>query len=98
MTAAGIIPSNSVVLASYNVGRGHVLDAVRLTKKYGKDPTKWENVREFLLKKSYAKYFGDPVVEFGYCRGAEPVNYVDEILVNFSNYKAIITVDEQINL
>ncbi len=84
------------VLASYNVGRGHVLDAVRLTRKYEKDPTKWQDVREFLLKKSYTKYFSDPVVEFGYCRGAEPVGYVDEILENYSNYKAIITNDERV--
>jgi membrane-bound lytic murein transglycosylase F len=83
------------VLASYNVGRGHVLDAVRLTAKYGKNPMKWADVREFLLKKAYKKYFGDPVVEFGYCRGAEPVNYVDEILENFSNYKVIVTDAQQ---
>lgn len=84
------------ILASYNVGRGHVLDAVRLTKKYGKDPKKWDDVREFLLKKAYTKYFKDPVVEFGYCRGAEPVGYVDEILENFSNYKAIMTSEQQV--
>ncbi len=84
------------VLASYNVGRGHVLDAVKLTAKYQKDPKKWEDVREFLLKKSYTKFFSDPVVEFGYCRGAEPVGYVDEVLEHFSNYKAIIGTDQQV--
>ncbi len=84
------------VLASYNVGRGHVLDAMRLSEKYGKDPKIWENTREFLLKKSYSKYFNDPVVEFGYCRGAEPVGYVDDILANFSNYKAILPLEEQL--
>lgn len=82
------------ILASYNVGRGHVLDAVRLTKKYEKDPTKWVDVREFLLKKSYSKFFNDPVVEYGYCRGAEPVGYVDDILEIYSNYQAIISEDE----
>lgn len=84
------------VLASYNVGRGHVLDAVRLTKKYGKDPSSWDDVREYLLKKSYAKFFNDPVVEYGYCRGIEPVAYVDEILENFSNYKAIVELSDQL--
>lgn len=86
------------VLASYNVGRGHVLDAVRLTKKFGKDAKSWTDVREFLLKKSYAKFFNDPVVEFGYCRGVEPVAYVDEILENFSNYKAIVEMPDQLVL
>lgn len=79
------------VLASYNVGQGHVIDAVKLAKKYGKDPQKWEgNVREFLLKKSSEKYYSDPVVVSGYCRGREPVNYVDEIISRYEKYTSLI--------
>ncbi|MEM9337513.1 MAG: transporter substrate-binding domain-containing protein [Bacteroidota bacterium] len=77
------------VLASYNVGRGHVLDAVRLTKKYDGNPKKWVDVKEFLLKKSYSAYYDDPVVEFGYCRGIEPVKYVEAILESYLNYKIL---------
>ena len=82
-------------LASYNVGRGHVLDAIRLAKKYNQDTVRWSSIREFLLKKSYKKYYTDPVVEFGYCRGMEPVEYVDEIFSIYSNYKAIISEHDQ---
>lgn len=78
------------MLASYNVGRGHVLDAMRLTKKYGGNSQKWGEVKDFLLKKSYSKYYNDPVVQFGYCRGFEPVNYVEDILENYATYKAIL--------
>lgn len=78
------------VLASYNVGLGHLQDAVRLTEKYGGDPQKWEDVSGFLLKKSQSKYFNDPVVEFGYCRGSEPVGYVERILDIYQNYKEIL--------
>jgi membrane-bound lytic murein transglycosylase F len=79
------------VLASYNVGHGHLLDAVRLTKKYGKDTAVWEdNVEFYLLQKSYSKFFNDPVVKYGYCRGIEPVNYVREILNTYQNYLDII--------
>lgn len=75
------------VLASYNVGQGHVQDAVRLTKKFGKDPNKWEdNVEKYLLLKSQPKYYNDPVVKFGYCRGLEPVNYVKDILALYEQY------------
>ncbi|MDX5325765.1 MAG: transglycosylase SLT domain-containing protein, partial [Bacteroidota bacterium] len=74
------------VLASYNVGLGHVLDARRLAKKYGKDPDNWEDVSEFLLKKSNPKYYSDPVVKYGYCRGKEPVNYVRKILEYYNLY------------
>ena len=78
------------VLASYNVGLGHLQDAVRLTEKYGGDITKWEDVSTFLLKKSFKKYYTDPVVQFGYCRGAEPVEYVKVINDIYQTYLEII--------
>ncbi|MCA1744730.1 MAG: transporter substrate-binding domain-containing protein [Bacteroidales bacterium] len=54
------------VLASYNVGIGHVLDAMRLAEKNGKDSKIWtDNVDYFILNKSNPKYYNDPVVEFG---------------------------------
>ena len=33
-------------LAAYNAGIGHVYDAQRLARKYGKDPNRWEQVAE----------------------------------------------------
>lgn len=84
-----------LVLASYNVGLGHVQDAARLAEKYGKDPNSWEAISEFLLKKSYSKYYKDPVVQYGYCRGSEPVNYVRKILDIYENYKALLIMESQ---
>lgn len=79
------------ILASYNVGLGHILDARRLAEKEGKDPDKWENsVDEYILKKSNPKYYKDPVVKYGYCRGSETYNYVNEILDRYEHYKNII--------
>lgn len=76
------------VLASYNVGIGHVLDARRLAEKYGKDPNVWkDNVDYFLLNKSQPKYYQDPVVRFGYARGVEPFNYVNEIMERYAHYR-----------
>lgn len=75
------------VLASYNVGIGHVLDARRLAEKYNKDPNVWrDNVDYFVLNKSKPKYYLDPVVRHGYARGAEPFHYVYEILERFEHY------------
>ncbi|MEP0984604.1 transporter substrate-binding domain-containing protein [Ekhidna sp.] len=84
------------VLASYNVGLGHLQDAVRLTEKYGGNPQSWQDVSGFLLKKSRSKYFNDPVVVYGYCRGSEPVEYVDRILDIYQNYKEILQIESQI--
>ncbi len=75
------------VLASYNVGIGHVLDARRLAEKYGKDPNIWkDNVDYYVLNKSKPKYYLDPVVQHGYARGAEPYNYVSEVIERFEHY------------
>ena len=79
------------ILASYNVGLGHILDARRLAEKNGKDPDKWENnVDDYILKKSNPKYYKDPVVKYGYCRGSETYNYVYQILDRYEHYKNII--------
>jgi membrane-bound lytic murein transglycosylase F len=79
------------VLASYNTGAGHVEDAQRLTKKYGGDPLKWDDVSYWLLQKSTQQYSTDAVVKFGFCRGVEPVNYVSHILERFDHYKQYVT-------
>lgn len=79
------------VLASYNAGLGHVLDARRLAVKYGKDPDVWkDNVDYFLLNKSQPEYYLDPVVQHGYCRGSEPYHYVYQILERYEHYKNAI--------
>lgn len=79
------------VLAAYNVGLGHVKDAQRLAHKYGKDPFRWNNnVDFFLLNKSMAKYYSDPVVKWGYARGREPYEFVASVLNNYGHYKNVI--------
>ncbi len=81
------------VLASYNVGIGHVLDARRLAEKYGKDPNVWkDNVDYFILNKSNPKYYRDPVVRYGYARGKEPYLYVTEIMERFRHYQNAVEV------
>lgn len=80
------------ILGSYNVGQGHVLDARKLSTKYGKDSTIWEdNVAYYLLKKSEPEFYNDPVVSAGYCRGREPVYYVEEILYRAEQYKQLMS-------
>ncbi|WP_142531484.1 MltF family protein [Saccharicrinis carchari] len=79
------------ILASYNVGLGHVLDAMRLAEKNDKNPKVWtDNVDYYLLNKSKPIYFNDPVVQFGYCRGEEPYLYVTDILDRFEHYKNLM--------
>ncbi len=79
------------VLASYNAGLGHVLDGRRLTQKYGLDPNKWDgNVDHFILNLSDKEYYHDSVVYYGYLRGEETYNFVNEILERAEQYKHLI--------
>lgn len=74
-------------LASYNCGKGHVLDAQRLAVKYGKDPLMWdENVEEMVLKLSRKEYYGDDVVRNGSMKGTITYKYVREIYSRFLKY------------
>jgi membrane-bound lytic murein transglycosylase F len=79
------------ILASYNVGQGHIVDARGLTKKYGGDPDIWfDNVEYYLTMKSKPKYYNDDIVKRGYARGKETVKYVKEILERYEHYKQLI--------
>ena len=89
-----VIPSEKerikFILASYNVGLGHVEDARRLAEKNGDDPAKWDDVSYWLIRKSKRAVYNDPVVRYGFARGTEPVNYVAAILDRFENYKLFV--------
>jgi membrane-bound lytic murein transglycosylase F len=79
------------VLASYNVGMGHVWDARRLAEKHHLDTQKWDdNVEKMLLKIAKPEYYKDSVVKYGYCRGQEPVTYVKNIFNQYQSYKNFI--------
>lgn len=79
------------VLASYNVGEGHVLDARRLAEKYGKNGSRWdEHVDSFLVKKAYPAFYRDEVVYNGYCRGSEPYKYVRDIFTIYGHYRELL--------
>lgn len=79
-----------VILASYNVGHGHVEDAWKLAIKYGGNPQNWESISRFLLLKSDPQYYRDPVVKSGYAKGYMAVNYVDDIMILYDSYKVLI--------
>ena len=78
------------VLASYNAGLTHIIDARKLAQKYGEDPTRWNVVETYLLKKSDPRYYSDPVVMAGHCKCEEPVNYIRDILSRYEEYKTHI--------
>ncbi len=76
------------ILASYNSGPGHVLDAIALAQKYGLNSQKWDdNVETAAIMKSKPAYYRDPVVKNGYFRAKETVNFVQKVQSAYSYFK-----------
>lgn len=78
------------VLAAYNIGLAHILDAIKLTEKYGKDPTIWhDNVEYYLLAKSQPEYYNDTVVKYGRISGKETHQFVLNVMDKYEHYKTL---------
>jgi membrane-bound lytic murein transglycosylase F len=93
-SVADTLERTKFILASYNVGPGHVIDAQNLAKKYNKNPALWEDVGYYLLHKSEPKYYKDNVVKHGYCKGYIAYDYVIEIMERYRHYKNMMTENE----
>lgn len=64
-------------LAAYNIGIGHLGDAIELTRQQGGNPNLWRDVRLRILELSNPKYYRH--LRYGYARGEETVQYVENI-------------------
>ena len=72
-------------LASYNIGYGHVQDALKIAEEKGLDPTTWQALKTCLPLLSKTQYV--KTAKHGYARGWEPVQYVERILTYFDILK-----------
>lgn len=72
-------------LASYNIGYGHVRDAQQIARDKDLDPLKWASIKKTLPLLRQKKYYKK--TKYGYCRGTEPVRYVDRILTYYDILK-----------
>ncbi|MCG5497166.1 membrane-bound lytic murein transglycosylase MltF [Ectothiorhodospira variabilis] len=66
-----------MALAAYNVGLGHLHDARRITRSQGRDPNRWMDVMEHLPLLSQPDWYRQ--TRYGYARGWEPVQYVQNV-------------------
>jgi membrane-bound lytic murein transglycosylase F len=77
-----------MVLASFNCGLGHILDARALARKHQKNPNRWDgdNVGKYIYLKSRPEYYQDPVCKQGYLRGSETAAFVTEVWTRYKYY------------
>lgn len=78
------------MIASYNLGLGHILDAINLAIKYDGEIYNWEQVSKWLLNKAQKKYYSDPIVRNGYCYGRLTVYFVNIVFDTYENYVQLI--------
>lgn len=77
----------SMALAAYNVGMGNLADAKKLAVSLGNNPDEWPHIADALIKLMDPKYYKH--ARYGYKKGTETVNYVEEVLNRYSRYQAI---------
>lgn len=76
-------------LATYHAGVGHVTDARRMAMDFGRDPNSWKNGLALTLPLLMQnRHYRD--TRHGFYRGAETVEYVDEIMNRFKSYCRLV--------
>jgi membrane-bound lytic murein transglycosylase F len=75
------------ILAAYNSGPAHILDAMALAEKYGRNPHIWfGHVDYYLEKKNDPQFYNDEVVRYGQFRSGYTLKYVRNVLQTFHKY------------
>lgn len=64
-------------LAAYNIGYGHLKDAMKLANNQELNANQWVNLKNVFPLLSNKKYYKK--LKYGYARGSEPVRYVQRI-------------------
>lgn len=75
-----------IVLACYNAGTGHILDARRLAVKQGVNHNSWAQLRQYVVLKGTPEWVGDDAVRNGAFNGTETVQFVDKVMAQYSRY------------
>jgi membrane-bound lytic murein transglycosylase F len=75
------------VIASYNIGPGHIFDAMALARKYHNDCSNWQIVAEYLQKKNQIEYYTDEVVKHGFMHGRKTVLFVKTVMERYEHFK-----------
>lgn len=75
-----------IVLACYNAGLGHVLDARSLARKYGADPDSWSDVSTYLSLKSDPEVVKDDAVKCGRFNSSQTLAFVNKVFSKYTTY------------
>ena len=80
-------------VAAYNIGMGHVLDAINLAESDGISVNKWTHLEPYILKLSQSKYYKK--TKYGYARGWETAKYIQNIKQYYDILKFLDSQDNK---
>lgn len=76
-----------ILLACYNGGMGHVLDARRLARAFGENMNSWDVVSRYLRLMSDPEYYEHEVVKYGkFDNGRSTAAYVRDVMKRYEHY------------
>lgn len=75
-----------IILACYNAGMGHIIDARRLAVKHGVNHNSWAQLSEYVTLKGTPEWVADEAVRNGAFNGSETVAFVDKVMNQYSKY------------
>jgi len=83
----------SIMLACYNCGIGHVLDARKLAVKYGENPDEWLCVKKYLELKSNDDIIAEEIVKSGRFYGYKETSaFVSKVIDKYQSYCQIASL------
>lgn len=80
-------------LAAYNVGMGHLMDAMRIAEALEINPNYWTDLRDILPRLRDPDYYR--FTRYGFARGEEPVIYVQNIRRYYDLLRWIFPTEEE---
>ena len=83
-----------LALAAYNLGPGHVDDVLSLAKQDKQNIDDWKILKSYLLKLNQKKFYLS--MKYGYARGWEAVQYVENVKQYYDIISFLDNKDEQI--
>lgn len=81
------------ILAGYNSGPAHILDAIAIAKKVGTPPDVWDgSVADALMLKTNPEFYNAPGVKYGYFNGRQTYDYVHKVMDCYETAKKHIAL------
>ena len=75
-----------IILACYNAGMGHIIDARRLAVKHGVNHNSWNRLSEYVSIKGSPEWVDDEAVRSGAFDGTETLQFVDKVMARYAEY------------